>query len=231
MRLVHQFENGFDVYLTTAEDGDARELISNGSIEKELSTVAGSEIRLVRLNQVHSSRVFQVDDPDEVGKGCELLEGDGLVSKSPGLALGVLVADCAPVALTSPEGVFSAVHAGWQGVSRGILSEAVECMLSAGASTIAAYVGPSIKAECYEFKGAELQILARELGPTIEARTSWNSVSMDLLESVRVSLGMAGVSDVAYSPDCTACGEGYFSFRARKSHERHLMVIVQGGLL
>lgn len=228
MQLLHRFEDSFDVYFTRRVDGDARDLVSRGVIEKELSTHVGSEVRLAMVHQVHSGIVHAVDSSGAERVEVELADGDGMVSSAKDVGLGVLVADCAPVALSSPEGIFAAVHAGWQGVLKGVLPEAVRMMRSAGASRISAYVGPSVKSECYEFKGPELRDISKELGSSVVGRTSWDTVSLDLLESIKQSLIRAGVAQVEASDACTACGE-YFSYRARKSPERHLMVIVPAG--
>lgn len=228
MRLLYQFENSFDVYFTTRDDGDARELVSHGVIERKLSAKSGRAVRLAMVHQVHSGTVHIVDPSGTKGVDIGEPDGDGMVSSAIDVSLGILVADCAPVALSSPEGVFAAVHAGWQGVLKGVLPEAVRVMRSIGASRISAYVGPSIKSECYEFKGPELQEISQELGPSVVGRTSWDTVSLDLVESIKQSLLNTGVERVEASNACTACGE-YYSYRARKSPERHLMLIVPGG--
>ncbi len=228
MQLLHRFDDSFDVYFTRRDDGDAKDLVSRGVIEKELRAYAGRDVRLATLHQVHSGIVHAVGSCGEKRAEVEMADGDGMVSSARNVGLGILVADCAPVALSSPEGIFAAVHAGWQGVLKGVLPEAVRMMRSAGASRITAYVGPSVKSECYEFDGPELRELSKKLGPSVVGRTSWDTVSLDLLESIKQSLTRAGVAQVEASDACTACGE-YFSYRARKSPERHLMVIVPAG--
>ena len=229
MHLLHRFDNGHSVYFTSQAAGDARGLIKTGKIDEELRQRTGRSVRLARLNQVHSGQVCFLGR----GKEADLLEepptADGLVYCGDSFGLGVLVADCAPVALTSAEGVFAAVHAGWRGVQKGVLAEAVKVMKSAGASNISAYIGPCIRAECYEFKGPELNLMVRELGFSIASHTSWNTSSLDLVEAVRRSLADVGVDKVDASDKCTACSHDYFSFRARQSVERHLMVVVAGG--
>ncbi len=229
LRLLHRFGNGDSVYFTTAAAGDARRLVSEGLIEKELISRTGVDVRLMTLNQIHSGVVHFLESGDSLHATPAAADGDGMASRESGIGLGILVADCAPVALTSSEGVFGAVHAGWRGVFTGILTEVVRVMRLAGATNISAYVGPSIKRECYEFKGPELDMLADELGPSVKGCTSWGTPSLNIPEAVRRSLATAGVFDVEASSECTACGDGYFSFRARQSTERHLMIVVKGG--
>lgn len=223
MQLLHKFEEGFSVYITTRDEGDARSIILNGSVEAELSLIRGDEIRLQMLNQVHSSNVHRVDvGSSPVG----LIDGDALVAQKDNVALGVLVADCAPVALVSAEGIFAAIHAGWRGVDQGILGESINEMRSAGASVIKAYIGPCIKSECYEFGEVELSRFEHRLGASVRSRTALGTQSLDLLAAIETCLEIEGVNEITASLDCTACGEGYFSYRSNRSLERHLMVVL-----
>src|SRR5437588_11984079 len=62
----------------------------------------------VRVHQVHGNRIV-----DESGAG---EDADGIVTSTPGLALAVSTADCAPVPMASPDGIIAAVHAGCAGL-------------------------------------------------------------------------------------------------------------------
>lgn len=225
MHLLHKFKGGFEVYFTYREEGDARKLISDGIIELQLNDVVGSARRLMRVNQTHSNKVVNCSSFD----GAAYLtapEADGIVSNNKALALGVLVADCAPVALVSENGVFSAVHAGWRGVYKGILSNTVEEMKQLGANEIQAFVGPCIKSECYEFDGSELSQLSSLLGVDVSGVTSTGKKSLNLGKAIGAALFQVGVTDVEFSPECTACDINLFSYRKSKNIERHLMVVV-----
>ncbi len=82
---------------------------------------------------------------------------DALVSNTPGVVLGILTADCAPVLLAdSGNGVIGALHAGWRGALDGIVESAIQAMLALGARTanIRAVIGPCIGPDSYEV-GAE----------------------------------------------------------------------------
>ncbi|RIV81788.1 peptidoglycan editing factor PgeF [Aurantiacibacter xanthus] len=110
--------------------------------------VAGAE--LVRVKQVHSPRVVFVEAPFA---GDELPEADALVTDRPGLVLGVVTADCAPVLLADrAAGVVGAAHAGWRGAFGGVLEATVAAMIEAGATreTIVAAIGPTIAQASYE---------------------------------------------------------------------------------
>lgn len=128
---------------------------SLGSIAHGFSTSAGLDVveilpgaPLVRLKQVHSSAVFVVTQADK-----SLPEGDALVTDRPGLALGIVTADCAPALLADPAaGVIGAAHAGWRGALGGVLENTVAAMVSLGAepANIVAAIGPTIAQASYE---------------------------------------------------------------------------------
>ncbi|HEX8771777.1 MAG TPA: laccase domain-containing protein, partial [Acidimicrobiales bacterium] len=84
------------------------------------------------LRQVHGDQVISVGHPGE-GAGTP---ADAAVTNRAGCPLAVLTADCAPVALASPEGVIGAVHAGWAGAAAGIVGRAVADMRGLGATSI-----------------------------------------------------------------------------------------------
>lgn len=78
---------------------------------------------------------------------------DALVTDRPGLALGILTADCAPVLFADAEaGIIGAAHAGWKGAKAGILEATIEAMLALGATrqNIHAAIGPRIGPASYE---------------------------------------------------------------------------------
>jgi YfiH family protein len=128
---------------------------SLGSIAHGFSTSAWLDVAdilpgapLVRLKQVHSSAVFAVTRADEA-----LPEGDALVTDRPGLVLGIVTADCAPVLLADPAaGVIGAAHAGWRGALGAVLENTVAAMVSLGAepANIVAAIGPTIAQASYE---------------------------------------------------------------------------------
>ena len=117
----------------------------------DLGRVTGANIeRVAWLTQVHGSDVRAVSwgAPSGGSTGSPTLwhlgVGDALVSVTPGVALCVLTADCGPVALSSPEGIFGAVHAGWRGLVDGVVEQAVERMRGWGATDVTAFLGPCI---------------------------------------------------------------------------------------
>jgi YfiH family protein len=105
---------------------------------------------LASVHQVHSPTAIIVR---EAVPYAERPHADALVTDRPGLLLGVVTADCAPVLLAdSDAGVVGAVHAGWRGATAGVTDQAVAAMISLGAKVerIAAAVGPCIARASYE---------------------------------------------------------------------------------
>lgn len=104
--------------------------------------------RLVSVHQVHGRDAMTVAAP-----WTERPKADAMVTAVPGLALGVLAADCTPVLFADPEArVIGAAHAGWRGALAGVTDAAVEAMEALGArrDRIRAAIGPTIRAESYE---------------------------------------------------------------------------------
>ena len=105
---------------------------------------------LLGCTQVHGVSVETVVSPWMPGHGPR---ADGMVTAIPGLVLGVITADCAPVLLhDAAAGVVGAVHAGWRGAVAGVLDAVVAAMLALGATQdgISAAVGPCIRQVSYE---------------------------------------------------------------------------------
>lgn len=105
--------------------------------------------RLVNLHQCHSAEAIAVNTPF----AGERPRADALVTKTPGLVLGVLTADCGPVLFADPEaGIIGAAHAGWRGALNGILEATLAAMAKLGANreTTIASLGPCIGRRAYE---------------------------------------------------------------------------------
>lgn len=110
---------------------------------------------LATLYQVHSGTAVVVTDP--VALAADRPKADGMATNQPGIMLGILTADCAPVLLAdSANGVIGAAHAGWRGAVSGVIEETVRAMETLGASrkSISAAVGPCIAQSSYQV-GAE----------------------------------------------------------------------------
>ncbi len=116
---------------------------------------------LVGLYQVHGPAVATVTTPWAAGAG---QRADAMVTAMPGIALGIITADCAPVLFHDPGArVIGAAHAGWRGALAGVLEATVAAMRALGATQVHACIGPCIGQPSYEV-GPDLrdEILSRD---------------------------------------------------------------------
>lgn len=171
--------------------------------------------------QVHGTTIAFADERWEPGNGPE---ADGVVTRRPGLAIGVGTADCAPVLFADAEaGVVGAAHAGWGGAFKGVIEATVDAMEALGAKPprIVAAIGPTIAQQSYEvgpefrdrFVAVDLNN-ARFFRPSPKPEHSL----FDLPAFVRSRLerlGLASITDLGI--DTYADEDRFFSFR-RTTH-------------
>ena len=117
---------------------------------------------LAGLTQVHGIAVATVETPWDAAARPE---ADAMVTNRPGVLLGIVTGDCAPVLFADAEaGVVGAAHAGWRGAVAGVIEATLDAMEALGArrGRIAAAIGPCIGQQSYEV-GPDLRdaVLAR----------------------------------------------------------------------
>jgi hypothetical protein len=173
------------------------------------------------LRQVHGAGVRVVRRPGAFAGE----EADAMVSAAAGAALSIKVADCAPVALVSPEGVIGAAHAGWSGLVAGVIPATVDAMRRLGATEVAAALGPCIHRGCYEFGARDLDRVAVVLGDGVRSTTARGTPALDLPAAVREALGRADASLVHDEDVCTACSADHWSHRGGPDPQRQAMVV------
>jgi polyphenol oxidase len=167
--------------------------------------------RLVWMQQVHGTGVAVVHGPQEGA----VPASDALVTATRGLVLAVLVADCVPVLLADHDrGVVAAVHAGREGVRRGVLPAALSAMASLGARArhVTALLGPAVCGACYEVP-AEMQAEVARVAPAAAVRTRAGTPGLDLRAGLADLLTRAGVRQVVHDPRCTVEDPHLFSHR------------------
>jgi YfiH family protein len=125
------------------------------SSRKPSPTKRSGSSALITLRQIHSDIIHFIDSPP-----ASQLAGDGLITASPGLLLGIQTADCLPIVLVDPKqhaiGVF---HAGWRGTVQRIVEKGVGEMhrrFGSRARDLKAAIGPGIHGCCYEV-GSEVR--------------------------------------------------------------------------
>jgi YfiH family protein len=173
------------------------------------------------LNQVHGARVVVVEGPG--GAGGEA--ADAAVTTASGAALAVLTADCAPVALASPEGVLGVAHAGWRGLRAGVVPAVVTTMRRLGATRIEAVLGPCIHPCCYPFGADELDSMEARLGSQVRGTDRHGEPALDLPAGVRAALNSSGATVVGDAATCTSCSDGHWSWRESETRHRQATVV------
>ncbi len=204
--------------------GDDRAAIAENR-RRAMSALGLGETALNTVYQVHGTDVFTaVDswDPAAAPRAdAPAPRADALVTDRPGLALGILTADCVPVLFAGTAGggraVIGAAHAGWRGAAAGVLGKAVEAMRALGAETIHAAVGPCIGQESYEV-GPEFAapFLALDPGNSrfFRAGRRDGHPLFDIggyVMSALASLGLAGLARI--EADTCAEADRFFSYR------------------
>jgi polyphenol oxidase len=176
---------------------------------------------LLTCNQIHSANAVIIDKPWEPDGQPR---ADAVVTRTKGLILGALAADCTPVLFVDPKsGVIAAAHAGWRGALDGIVEATLDAMEQIGAlrADIRAAVGPCIGPDAYEvgpdfeakFCAADQRSAAYFLTKLPGGRAHF-----DLPRFVGDRLTSAGCGSVEIAHVCTyAHTTDYFSFR-RATH-------------
>ncbi len=172
---------------------------------------------LASLYQIHSASAVTVTRPWRTDQAPE---ADAMVTDVPGLAVGVLTADCAPVLLADAEGgVVAAAHAGWRGALAGILDETIAKMEALGGrrDRIVAAIGPTISLQAYEVDREFMDrfIAADAANSVYFAQPGDNSSRrFDLPRFVSDRLSNIGVLHVETFDSCTYARQtSFFSYR------------------
>jgi polyphenol oxidase len=160
---------------------------------------------LCASRQVHGGDVLRIDSAERRGGEALALDADGHATATAGIGTMVLSADCLPVALAGGRAV-AMVHAGWRGLSAGVLEQGVRAVREIGGvrGPLRAAIGPGAGACCYEV-GPEVH---EALGSGASARGK-----IDLRAIARERLLAAGVAEVLEAEACTICDPRFFSHR------------------
>jgi polyphenol oxidase len=238
-RIAHGFfgrQGGFSTGIFASLNcglgsGDDRAVVVQNR-EVVARALGGEEKQIVTTHQVHSAEAIVVteawghDDRPKV---------DGMASSTPGVILGVLTADCAPVLFADAEaGVIGAAHAGWKGALNGVIDATVVKMETLGAmrSRIVAVLGPTISKAAYEV-GPEFRerFAAASDSQFFTDSTKESHYMFDLPGYLVARMQSFGVGQVIDSGLCTYRSEDeYFSYRrathrGEKDYGRQIAVI------
>jgi YfiH family protein len=190
--------------------------------------------RLLTAYQIHSPDVLTIDKPWTIDERPRV---DAIVTRTPGLAIGVTTADCGPVLFAdAAAGVIGAAHAGWRGALTGVLEATIAAMERCGAerARIVAALGPMIRQPNYEVGPefvtrfeADDRANERFFRPSPQP----NHALFDLPGYIAARLAAAGLRHVEDLGQCTYAEEArFFSYRrsthrAEADYGRHINAI------
>ena len=198
--------------------GDDPDLIAENRRRAVEAVLPGAE--LATVHQVHSPTVVYADHawPQD-----DRPHADAMVTDRPGILLGVLAADCAPVLFADPQaGVIGAAHSGWRGASGGVNEATVDAMEGLGArrDRIAAVVGPSVSQASYEVDpGFRDRILEQDrANERFFVNGPAGRPHFDLSGYILHRLAKAGIGDAAaLGLDTYSDADRFYSYR-RSTH-------------
>jgi YfiH family protein len=206
---------GLNVGTGSSDDRDA--IAENR--RRAVAAVAPNAV-LATVHQVHSSTVVRVDHawPQDARP-----RADAMVTDRPGILLGILTADCAPVLMAdAAAGVVGAAHAGWRGALAGVTDATITAMEALGArrERIAAAVGPCIAQPSYEVDEGfrERFLAADEANAAFFAQPSAGRPHFHLPGYVAARLRSAGIASAeTIALDTYADADRFYSYR-RATH-------------
>ncbi len=117
---------------------------------KIVSNKIGTKKKIILLRQIHSNKIYSLDKFTK-----KKLTGDGVITGTKGIALGILTADCAPVLFYDyKKNIIGALHAGWRGSYKKIIKKMIKSFQIKGSklNSIFAVIGPCISQDSYEVK-------------------------------------------------------------------------------
>lgn len=177
----------------------------------------------VWMEQLHTNNVAFVDKP----QSAPVEATDAVVTTTPGLALGVLVADCVPVLLADhTNGVTAAAHAGRMGARNGIIPATVKEMLARGAQpqSIQVLLGPAASGESYEVPEEMAADVEKHL-PGSRTKTKKGTPSLDVRAGLVRQLMSLGITNIDADPRDTITDEDFFSYRREGTTGRQAGIV------
>jgi polyphenol oxidase len=177
--------------------------------------------KLLTVYQEHSPKVITVSQP---WRREAAPVADAMVTREPGIALGTLTADCAPVIFADGRhGIVGIAHAGWKGALSGVTDATLRAMEDLGAdrTAIAAVIGPTISAAAYEV-GPEFHRRFLDAEPANETffrpAARPQHFMFDLPGYIMARLRRSGIASASDLGLCTYADERrFFSYR-RATH-------------
>lgn len=200
--------------LTSRECGNMR---INEEREQACSLLQIDYKSLVTAEQVHGNKIAVVDITD---KRKQIAGVDGLITGTIALPLAIFTADCLPIFLGSSKGrTAGIIHAGWRGLSKGIIEKAVETFktkLNIEPHFLYASIGPHIQKCCYE--------IGENVAVALGLQKAENKISLSAIAFKK--LKALGVQKIMLSSHCTCHeDENFYSYRRERTAKRMMSLV------
>ncbi len=209
-------ENGFIWGFTTKELGDGRD---EATMQKLLEQLKLKPKTVVRMNQVHGTAIQVVEESKE--ESVILAEVDGAITKTPGIFLTALAADCVPIVFIDTKNkIIGVSHQGWKGSLARMSIKMIDAMVEAGAEKqcIVVYVGSSIGMCCYNVEKDRYLQFKQEFYTYLHLFTKvdgdnffLNLAELNVQQLLEAGLPWANVNNLSQCTSCTK--EKYYSYR------------------
>ena len=171
---------------------------TDGQESDLLHGLAAEGVQAAWLRQRHTALVLEAASPGEIGTA------DGVLTRTPGLALRIATADCVPVLLVSTHAV-AAVHAGWRGLVAGVIGATLDRWPDDQPPR--AIIGPAIGGCCYEVGEDVAEQVARASSGSVVVDGRTDRPHLELQQAARLQLERWGVAQTTCIEACTMCQE------------------------
>jgi YfiH family protein len=223
---------GFTAAFSTRDGAREGEPVSS-TAGRLLGALGASGMTVATCRQIHSSTVRAIDTDADAAN--DAVEADAMVTKRPGVLLGVKTADCVPVLIADTRTrAVAAVHAGWRGITGRIVERTFARLMGGfgtrGADCIAA-IGPAICASCFEV-GAEVVATFRDEFPYADRLISnvhdeKGHIDLKLASQIQLELCGVPVESISVTTACTMCEtDKYFSYRREGARAGRILSVV-----
>jgi YfiH family protein len=194
----------------------------DGNFDVLCNHLGWSRDLLAIAEQVHGNNIEIVSNPG-VYKEC-----DGLITKKPGMALGIRVADCAAVLVAdSRQGITGAFHAGWKGAASNILPKGFELLIREGGNPdhFLVFISPCIAQKNFEV-GEEV---AEQFPDEFVDRKSYDKPHVDLAGFIYRQILNLGVmkENIELSEECTVENSRFFSYRREREYAGRMLAAIK----
>ena len=198
---------------------------------KLLAAIGYFPDQLAQINQVHSAHVEVVNKP--LDRNSVLVQGDAMISNTPGLLMLMRFADCVPIMFFDPvKNAAGIAHAGWKGTVKEVAISVVNELkkqFGTDPSDLITGIGPSIGPDHYEV-GENVIEEVKSIFPNNWDQiliTSPDSVKLDLWEANKISLKKAGVKHIETAEICTVCNvDDWYSHRAENGKTGRFAAVI-----